>query len=74
MERWSWRREPFCSAVTELFERPGPIVATVQLARHPFTDSLKRRADVERVKVTVQNRDELPEQLFERAQQRRAGA
>jgi nucleoside-triphosphatase len=55
--------EPFRAAVSRLFERSGPIVATVQSARHPFTDALKRRDDVELVTVTRSNRDELPERL-----------
>jgi nucleoside-triphosphatase len=36
-------------------------VATVQVARHPFTDALKRRPGVELVQVTVRDRDDLPE-------------
>jgi nucleoside-triphosphatase len=55
--------EAFRAAVTELFERRVAIVATIHLARHPFTDELKRRRDVERVKVTVRERDSLPQRL-----------
>ena len=39
-------------------------MATVQLASHPFTDALKRRADV--IRVTPRNRDELPAELAQR--------
>jgi nucleoside-triphosphatase len=56
----------FREAVAALFERPGPIVATVQLARHPVTDSLKRRRDVSTVRLTAANRDRLPEELAQR--------
>jgi nucleoside-triphosphatase len=34
---------PFRNAVCALLDRPVPVVATVQTARHPFTDALKRR-------------------------------
>jgi nucleoside-triphosphatase len=56
----------FRVAVTDLFGQPARILATVQIARHPFTDELKGRADVERVRVSAANRDELPAQLAER--------
>ena len=55
--------EPFRAAVIELFERPVAIVATVQVARHPFTDALKRSRAVERVRVSAVERDALPERL-----------
>lgn len=56
----------FRTAVTELFTSPVAIVATIHVARHPFTDRLKRRRDVERLKVTARDRDLLPERLAER--------
>jgi nucleoside-triphosphatase len=55
--------EAFCGVVLELFERPVTIIATVQIARHPFTDELKKRTDVETIGVTANNRKELPEKL-----------
>jgi nucleoside-triphosphatase len=58
--------ERFRAAVTELFETTRPVVATVHVARDPFTDALKRRRDVETVRVSTRNRDELPDQLAER--------
>lgn len=61
----------FCDAVLDLFERPVPIVGTVHVARHPFTDALKDRADVETIRVTTGNREELPEQLAARLKKRR---
>jgi nucleoside-triphosphatase len=58
--------EAFRAAVVRLLEHPIRLVATVQIARHPFTDALKRRPAVERVHVTVRNRDDLPERLAAR--------
>lgn len=55
--------EPFCSAVVELFERPATIIATVQVARHPITDQVKQRPNVETIRVTSGNREQLPAQL-----------
>jgi nucleoside-triphosphatase len=56
--------EPFRDAVSRLFERSAPIVATVHAHAHPFTDALKRRPDVELRRVTARTRDDLPEQLL----------
>jgi nucleoside-triphosphatase len=58
--------EPFCGAVLALFERPTTVVATIHIARHAFTDALKRRPDVETIRVTTANRNELPAQLAAR--------
>jgi nucleoside-triphosphatase len=58
--------ERFGEAVLALFERSVPIVATVHTARHPFTDELKRRPGVTRLRLTSANRDRLPEELAER--------
>jgi nucleoside-triphosphatase len=56
----------FRQAVEELFETSVPLVATVHLFPHPFTDALKHRADVELVRVTAKNRDALPQELAAR--------
>jgi nucleoside-triphosphatase len=58
--------EAFRSAVSDLLEQPVALVATVHVARHPFTDALKRRLGVEIMLVTAGNRDELPAQLAAR--------
>lgn len=50
----------FQSAVSELLARGAPVAATVQASRHPFTDALKERRDLELVRLTRENRDELP--------------
>jgi nucleoside-triphosphatase len=56
----------FCDEITSVFDADVPIVATVHVFRNPFTDALKARADVERLRVTPTTRDELPAQLAER--------
>jgi nucleoside-triphosphatase len=54
---------PFRQAVTELFERDLDIAATVHVFRNPVTETLKRRDDVEVIRVARANRDQLPEQI-----------
>jgi nucleoside-triphosphatase len=49
-----------------LLERDVPVVATVHAHRHPFTDELKRRGDVELERVTRSNRDALPARILAR--------
>jgi nucleoside-triphosphatase len=56
----------FRDAVSTLFERAVPVVATIHVARHPFTDALKDHAAAETVRVTQRNRDKLAEQLAAR--------
>ena len=56
----------FCETVVELLGRDVAVVATVQRARHRFTDALKRRPDIRVVRVTEATRDALPEQLMGR--------
>jgi nucleoside-triphosphatase len=56
----------FRHSVECLFENGTPIVATVHVFRHPFTDALKRRRGVEVITVGRRNRDQLPEQIAER--------
>ncbi len=58
--------ERFRDGVASLFERPVSVVATVHAHRHQFTDTLKRRAGVEVIRVTTDNRDQLPHQLAAR--------
>jgi nucleoside-triphosphatase len=55
--------DAFRDAVSALLGRPVPVVATVQSASHPFTNALKRRSDVETMRVTTTNRNALPELL-----------
>jgi nucleoside-triphosphatase len=56
----------FCSATAATLDGPLPVVATVHVFRHPFTDELKRRDDVERIGVTKGTRDALPSELAAR--------
>lgn len=56
----------FRERVLDLFSRPDPIVATVHVHRHPFTDELKARDDVEVVRVEPAERDALPDRLRRR--------
>jgi nucleoside-triphosphatase len=65
--------ERFRAAVEELLRRPSPVVATVHVHRHPFTDALAGRPDVEAIEVTPGNRDELPEVLAARIRARPRG-
>jgi nucleoside-triphosphatase len=58
--------DAFREAVAALLDRPVPVAATVQSASHAFTDALKRRPDVETMRVTTANRDQLPELLAAR--------
>ena len=55
--------EGFRQAVSSLFERNLPIVATVHAFAHPFTDKLKRRPDVETIRISQRNREALPGRL-----------
>jgi nucleoside-triphosphatase len=57
--------EAFRDAVSGICEGPAAVVATVQLARDPFTDALRRRRGIETLQVTHQNRDYLPERVAE---------
>jgi nucleoside-triphosphatase len=64
----------FREAVSRLLETDADLVATVHVFRHPFTDELKHRRDVERISVTRANRDSLPERLAERLTAARVSA
>lgn len=58
--------EAFRAAVVAVFERPARVVATVHIFRHPFTDALKRRADIDVLRVTERDRDGLPQRVVAR--------
>jgi nucleoside-triphosphatase len=58
--------ERFPAAVDAALGRPLPIAATVHVARHPFTEALKRRPDVETLRLSAHNRDGLPDELARR--------
>jgi nucleoside-triphosphatase len=56
----------FREVVTGLLEREVSMLATVHVYRHPYTDALKARPDVEVVRVNARDRDDLPARLLER--------
>jgi nucleoside-triphosphatase len=56
----------FREAVSRLFDEPAAVVATVHAYRDPFTDALKRRPEVELLRVNAESRDRLPARLAER--------
>ncbi|MBO1414510.1 nucleoside-triphosphatase [Streptomyces sp. FH025] len=64
--RMELAHRPFESAVRALFAADVDVVATVQAQHGPFTDALKRRADIEVLRLTPANRDTLPERLAAR--------
>jgi nucleoside-triphosphatase len=62
----------FVEAVEGVLDGDATVVATVQVHRHPITDRIKRRADAEVVRLTRENRDELPVVLADRLAHRAA--
>jgi nucleoside-triphosphatase len=56
----------FRAAVLDLLGRDVAVVATVHRARDRFTDALKRRPDIQVIRVTETTRGALPERLMER--------
>jgi len=55
----------FRDAVAAILDGDSPVVATIHAHRHPFTDGVKRRKDVQLHRVTAANRDELPVRIAE---------
>jgi nucleoside-triphosphatase len=55
----------FRNAVSHVLDEGAALVATVQLGRHPFTDALKAQPGIELLRVTRENREQLPERLAE---------
>jgi nucleoside-triphosphatase len=56
----------FREAVTALWDHDVAVVATVHVFRHPLTDALKARPDVEVLRISARNRDAIPGQLVDR--------
>jgi nucleoside-triphosphatase len=56
----------FREAVSRLFAARVDLVATVHVFRDPFTDRLRERLDIERVRITHESRDSLPQQLADK--------
>jgi nucleoside-triphosphatase len=58
--------EAFARLTEQVMRASVPVVATVPVRTHPFTDALKHRPGVEVVTVTGGNRDALPAMLLDR--------
>ncbi|MGW4895835.1 nucleoside-triphosphatase [Kitasatospora sp. NPDC004240] len=56
----------FRDAVRAVLATGVDVVATVHAQHEPFTDALKRRTDVELIRLSPANRDALPERLAAR--------
>jgi nucleoside-triphosphatase len=56
----------FREAVETLFGGESAVVATVHAFRHPLTDALKSRPDIEVLRISRSNRDALPDELARR--------
>lgn len=54
----------FAQSIVEIFAYSAAVVATVHVNRHPVTDALKCRNEIELITVAEANRDALPVQLF----------
>lgn len=52
--------QAFRDLVAELIQGDAPVVATVHVFRDPFTDALKRWRAAEIVRLTRENRDDIP--------------
>ncbi|MEW1908786.1 nucleoside-triphosphatase [Kitasatospora sp. NPDC085895] len=61
---------PFRDAVRAVFAADVDVVATVHAQHGPFTNALKRRSDVELIRLTRANRDVLPARLATRLEGR----
>jgi nucleoside-triphosphatase len=55
--------ERFRDRMSELIDADVSLIATVHAHRHPFTDPIKRRPDVELLTVTKRERDALPHRI-----------
>jgi len=44
---------------------PFPVLGVIQMKRNPFLDSIWNRDDVTVIQVTPDNRDAVPERLFD---------
>lgn len=55
--------EAFRERVDYVFSRDNPVVATVHVHKHPFTDRLKKTAGMQLMEVTRRNRDDLAREI-----------
>lgn len=54
----------FKETVQESLNSPLPVVATIMAKPHSFCDAVKKRPDVVLIEVNRENRERLPEELF----------
>jgi nucleoside-triphosphatase THEP1 len=62
MEMYS---ELFKKEVIHVLEYPIPVLGVIQMKQNPFLDSIRSRNDVTVIQVTSENRDVLPERLYD---------
>jgi nucleoside-triphosphatase len=56
----------FISALEAALQSPKPLLGTILLASHPWTDALKRRPAVDLYRLTERNREHLKDALLAR--------
>lgn len=55
----------FQKEVKNVLDCPLPVLGVIQMKRNTFLDSIRNRGDVTVIQVTPENRDGLPERLFD---------
>ena len=55
----------FQKEVKNVLDCPIPVLGVIQMKRNSFLDSIRNRSDVTVIQVTLNNRDVLPERLFD---------
>ena len=56
----------FVDAVHDLLGNDRPVLASVHAGRHPVTDRIKQDPSVEKLRITVSNRDRLVDEITDR--------
>lgn len=60
--------EAFKKAAVAALDSDNIVIGTITLGGNPFIQSVKERNDIEIVEVTPENRDSLPDVIFEKAE------
>lgn len=58
--------EPFRRAVLDTLESDVPLLGAIQERPHPFLDEIRKRPDVDIIRITLENRDELVGEIVSR--------
>lgn len=58
--------EKFQQAVLEALDSEVPLLGAIQERPHPFLDAIRKRPDVELIRMTPENRDDLVKKLEDR--------